>query len=102
MEEMEADPATPGAFSAQVQLPFRAGGSEFLVVRNRDWSQVIYPSVPMATRASGFEVLGPDDGHESLLFCIEGEPGERFRISFQRTVGLDSDVKRVEWQRADA
>jgi len=95
-EEMTADASVPGLFTVEVTMQ-RHGGTDFQIVRNKDWSQAFCPSV--ASAGPEAQVNGPDDAHNSLSWRIDGGVGETFKIEFQRTQEGSSDVKRVSWRK---
>nr|AQS99262.1 type I polyketide synthase [Gambierdiscus polynesiensis] len=97
LSEMQADPDTPGLFFLDVNL--QNAKNEFQIVRNKDWSQIIYPDVRLCAGDRAFTVLGPDDMDASHTWLIHCEPGTLQRIEFQRTVSLDADVMKVSWRR---
>nr|AQS99246.1 type I polyketide synthase [Gambierdiscus excentricus] len=100
LTEMQADPDIPGVFFQDVKVP--AARNEFQIVRNKDWSQIIYPDVKRCAGDGSFRVLGPDDlgvNHTWLICC---QPGTPLRIEFQRTVSADTDVMKVSWRNVSS
>lgn len=97
LDEMTRDLSRPGNFHIDVKLS--QDGSEFQIVRNRDWNQTLYPRDFTAKGDGNTEVLGPDDMGGGLNWYIEGRPGHVVRIELERIVDVDTDVKKVSWQR---
>merc|ERR1712172_103980 len=78
----EMSEQAPGEFATEVVL-YGMGG-EFTIVRNYDWDQSFYPSVPMASEPDTNDVCGPDDRGAGLHWYISGRTGDVFRIQFTR------------------
>lgn len=102
LTKMTKDSSTPGVYSAEVTLPgsrfARFMRGEFQILRNKDYCQTFYPADALAAVGKGDSVAGPDEG-SALNWQIEGEPGDSFRIEFQRTVEQEDDVKKVTWTK---
>jgi polyketide synthase-associated protein len=77
--EMAAAPSSPGVFNASVTLKQTA--VQFLIVRNMDMGQVIYPLAENA--GQGAQVVGPDDLMYQTQWLIEGRMGDVFRIELR-------------------
>jgi polyketide synthase-associated protein len=92
-EEMTPDTSNNAVFRAKIKLT--RAGSEFQIVRNKDFAQVIYPDSPYAGPESN--VYGPDDLGDGLFWSVEGSIGDHFTIEFQRIVELDDDKMGVSW-----
>jgi len=93
-EEME--PQGDGSFElTTAQLPRRGG--EFQIVRDQDWAQVFYPSIPMGT-VEEF-IIGPRDGGHGLNWFLDGSKGDSFRITFRRAVEEGRDNKKISWAK---
>jgi 3-oxoacyl-(acyl-carrier-protein) synthase len=90
-ELAEMQPTGPGQWSVQVSLIF--GQNSFVILRNADWHQTIYPATAI-TGSSDAEVLGPEDRFEDLAWFISGRPGEKVLIEFQRAGG----AMKVSWK----
>jgi len=82
----------PGLHSVEVCLTRRGG--EFQIVRDRDWTQVMYPESGLGPEDT---VAGPDDADEGLHWSIGGKAGDVFRIDFRRTYDGE-DHKLVNWE----
>jgi len=95
-QPMDAVASTPGLFTFEVKLP--AGGCQFQVHRNEDWTQAFFPAA--ADAGPGGPVLGPNDA-EDACWSITGQKGEVFRVEFQRSVDEHSDATKVSWRRKD-
>merc|ERR1712241_1128463 len=98
---MQSHPSESGQFFITVTLQ-SANDSKFQIVRNRDWHQCFYPSSIKFSRGDGAEspeVSGPDDLSYGRSWCIDGVPGDIFRIDFRRTIGHESDVRTISWQK---
>eukprot|EP00443_Scrippsiella_acuminata_P000781 CAMPEP_0115203272 /NCGR_PEP_ID=MMETSP0270-20121206/18561_1 /TAXON_ID=71861 /ORGANISM="Scrippsiella trochoidea, Strain CCMP3099" /LENGTH=1041 /DNA_ID=CAMNT_0002616721 /DNA_START=40 /DNA_END=3161 /DNA_ORIENTATION=+ len=96
-EEMEKDDASPGLWYFDVWC--RAHSEEFQILRNADWNQVFYPNTPGANGEDGVEILGPDGWGHCMNWYIQGQPGQIFRVEFQRTVEGTTDERKVVWRR---
>jgi hypothetical protein len=95
LEEMTSDPANSSIFSLDVRLATVQRGGEFQIVRDMDWTQVLYPD-----GIGG--VLGPDDQNLSGASWNLGafRAGDKFKITLQRTVEGDKDMKSVSFASA--
>lgn len=102
-QEMKEDPTTRGLFSLDAKLSGYAAFStnfEFRIVRNKDWTQVFYPTEhDSSVGKNASAVGGPEDDGQSLYFFLQGTPGDVFRIEFQRDVSSTGDVKNVSWRK---
>merc|ERR1711964_328436 len=76
-EPMHPDPNDPAKFVGEIQLI--SGDVEFQIVRDGDWSQVIYPARPLCAGESSTRILGPDDNGKGLHWCLNGCIGDIFR-----------------------
>jgi len=94
LEEMTADASTPGLYTLEVCLT--KYGTDFQIVRNKDWSQAFCPMV--ASAGPEAEIYGPDDTQGNLCWHIDAGIGTTIKIEFQRTWDESSDVKRVSWR----
>jgi len=102
LEEMHSDPSTPGLFTGEIRLPL-AGSADFQIIRDMDWGQQFYPNPEAASLDDPDSVLGPDDlGYEFSWWRVEGRPGDKFSVHFQRSYATDgSEFRRVSWQLVD-
>jgi len=111
LEEMMPDTDTPGKFTLDIELPMQGG--VFQIVRNDDFTQVIYPTVPDSGPEESTLILGPDDMGYDLRWYIPGMYAQldaarhrnkpnRWRIEFERRVTRDTDFKKVNWYRLEA
>ncbi|CAK9036454.1 unnamed protein product [Durusdinium trenchii] len=76
----------PGLFGAEVTIG-ESGEEYFHILGDEDTSQVYYPAMPRCTRKL-VDVRGPSavlGNPEEHAWCIQGQPGSRFRIEFQIT-----------------
>eukprot|EP00421_Protoceratium_reticulatum_P058632 CAMPEP_0168506624 /NCGR_PEP_ID=MMETSP0228-20121227/77469_1 /TAXON_ID=133427 /ORGANISM="Protoceratium reticulatum, Strain CCCM 535 (=CCMP 1889)" /LENGTH=1030 /DNA_ID=CAMNT_0008523721 /DNA_START=48 /DNA_END=3138 /DNA_ORIENTATION=- len=99
-DELQTDPDTPGVFSLEVQLSH--DGGEFLILRNKDWSQMFYPVASIADSETSVDVMGPDDGSDATecpCWYFGGRAGDTFRVEFQRRVDKDQDLRAVAWKQ---
>jgi len=81
-------------FSLDVHVT--VGYSQFYIVRNMDWHQMIYPTYKYAD--SSTQVVGPDEfgtGYTWQLPCQT--PGETFKIELTRTDDGGSVGMQVSW-----
>jgi len=101
LEEMRSDPTTPGLFTGDIVLP-PAGMVDFLIVRDKDWNQQLYPNVEVPFDDPN-SVLGPDDwGSDTSQWWLQGLAGERYHVHFQRSFDQDgAEFRRVTWEVAD-
>jgi hypothetical protein len=81
----------PGQFSLQVALIFSS--NDFVIVRNADWHQTLYPASP--TQGSESDILGPEDRYADLAWNISGKVDEKVTIELQRS---GTSIK-VSWKR---
>jgi polyketide synthase-associated protein len=92
-QEMSA--SSEGVFTLDVTMARRGG--EFQIVRDMDWSQVLFPATPLG---SGTEyIVGPRDGGHGLNWYLDGFSGDQYRITFKRHVHQDKDTKSVSWEK---
>jgi len=96
LEEMTQDPSIPGLYKIEVRLMSDIG--DFQIVRDKDWSQVFFPN-PYYAGDGDAEILGPDTVVEGQTWCIDGRPGDKVTISFQRTYEGGREVRKVSWER---
>ena len=101
LDEMSADPRVLGRHTLQVQVP--GFSAEFQIVRNRDWSQVLFPSYPRcgSNKVAESKVLGPDDGGHGYNWVISCQPGDHIVIEFHRTFEDGKDRREVSWRIAN-
>merc|ERR550532_2205736 len=98
--ELTRDPDVPGLFRVDQRLPI--SGGDFLLLRNDDWGQVLYP-MPFGEEEEeigNYWAVGPED-YTNLPesgWWLEGKEGDVFRIELQRFLDED-DFKRVSWRR---
>nr|AQS99277.1 type I polyketide synthase [Gambierdiscus polynesiensis] len=95
MLAMDPVAATPGVYSAQVTL--RGRGGSFIIFRNDDPAQAIYPARPNSPWNEA--ILGPDDPMEGLEWCLFGRAGDCFKIEFRRTLEDDADTMKLKWHK---
>lgn len=102
LQQMEKDKNVPGLFHFSTPLTWTGHHHEFVIVRDKDWSQAIYPDHEGASEEA--EIYGPDEnaGTNSWYFNaapteLGGRPGV-VAISFQRTTEAGLDVKKVSWK----
>lgn len=95
MTEVPQEDARSAAFTLDLQL-LRPGG-EFQILRNRDWDQAIYPLVELAGCEDPASVGGPDDESLGRVWCLDGRPGDRFRLELRRSTRSGRDEKLVSW-----
>lgn len=94
---MEEDAANPGVFVATVTL--QGGPGYFQLLRNGDWTQVLYPDSRSSADPSAGAVCGPDAGAAAAWY-VYGSHRDVFRIEFQRSCSAEGvDEKRLSWQR---
>jgi len=93
LQEMVPDPSVPGSFTMEVMLTYGTGA--FQIIRNEDWAEVFYPNFD---RHAEETVLGPDDMGGDLSWTIDGKPGDKYTIQFQRTFDGGKESKKVSWQ----
>jgi len=102
LEKMTKDSSQPGVYTVDVTVPgsrfARFIHGEFQILRNKDDNQTFSPGDNLSAVGKSDSVAGPDEG-SSLSWQIEGAPGECFRITFQRTVDQEEDVKKVTWTK---
>merc|ERR1712176_1182011 len=87
-QEMKSDPDTPGVFSVDVRI--LGFGGEFQIVKDRDWSQALYPAPEDKE-----QVLGPDNLSGSHTWKLKANSGDNFKITLQRKVEGDTDTKSI-------
>merc|ERR1740123_265499 len=93
--EMKEDSSTPGIYSIDALLP--NGSGSFQIVRDEDWSQILYPHPEPPSVEDA--VLGPDDLSGGFSWQISGTPGDKFSIQFQRTWVDGKESRKVSWQQ---
>mmetsp|Transcript_47748 Transcript_47748/g.147578 ORF Transcript_47748/g.147578 Transcript_47748/m.147578 type:complete len:1039 (-) Transcript_47748:168-3284(-) len=93
LEEMIEDPSTPGTYTIEAVLYHGVGS--FQIIRNEDWAETFYPNPSPGAEDA---VLGPDDMGGDLSWTVEGKPGDRFNIQFQRTFDGHKEMRKVSWQ----
>lgn len=96
-QEMVADDSMPGVYHIEAQLLKNHG--EFNIVRNKDWHQVIYPSVMFANEDVRSSILGPDEYGRGYEWLIDGKPGDVFMIDFQRAYENGTVAMQTTWRR---
>lgn len=74
----------------------KSGANEFQIVRNKDWTQCIYPSKQKASSGDG-TTLGPDDSGHGLNWLLEVSAGDVYKIELTRKLENDNDDKNVTW-----
>merc|ERR1712039_1083097 len=92
---MKLEEAAPGTFSAEARLTGSEGS--FLLVRNKDRSQTFHPQVPGQTEPTF--IIGPEFAETDYSWTIEGQMGDVFRITFQRSLDHGVDTKTISWQK---
>jgi hypothetical protein len=97
LEEMAADESTPGIYYLEVQIP--TSSTTFSLIRNKDWHQGIYPTMPYCEEAYSNPVLGPDDSGRGMEWVLGGSPGDVFRIELQRTLENGLAPMQISWRR---
>lgn len=98
-QEMEPSSVVPGLQTVEVTLSY--GSTDFVIVRNKDWEQVFYPSSSDASSAAAggeTEVSGPDNGHSGLTWSLGGRSGQTFKVEFQRTLEDGKDLRTISWK----
>jgi polyketide synthase-associated protein len=75
--------SSPGEYRTEVTL--NRNCTDFQIVRNEDWMQVMYPDVPGSSGREGEQVMGPDDESMGSSWRIYGNAGDVFSITFRRT-----------------
>mmetsp|Transcript_13004 Transcript_13004/g.22400 ORF Transcript_13004/g.22400 Transcript_13004/m.22400 type:complete len:1168 (-) Transcript_13004:88-3591(-) len=81
-QEMTCDSEAEGLYSCEVTLSEGVGG-DFLISRNEDWMQVIYPTMDDWGAPTEF-AEGPDAMQQSSTWHINGFKFDAFRIVFSR------------------
>ena len=79
-------PGLPNLFAAEVTIG-DSGEEFFHILGDEDVGQVYYPALPRCTRKL-VEIRGPSTvlgNPEAHAWCIQGQPGSRFRVEFQIT-----------------
>nr|ABQ85796.1 type I polyketide synthase-like protein KB1008 [Karenia brevis] len=91
--EMEADASKPGVFTAELPRTHR-NGARFLIVRNKDPTQMIYPlQVDAGMEAP---VVGPDDILYDTQWALPGS--KTLKVTLAMTTEGTKDVKKVTWE----
>lgn len=77
-------------------------GGDFQIVRNEDWGQVIGPRQPHAEPDQ--PGIGPDNfaALKGLSWCLNGAPGDVFRIELRREVETCSWAVSWKWLRKES
>jgi len=88
--EMEA--VSPGVFIGSLTL--HQGAIQFLVLRNRDMGQVIYPLAENAHMDA--PVVGPDDLIHQGNWLLRGMTGDVFRIELR----IGGERPRISWTKS--
>jgi polyketide synthase-associated protein len=96
MTQAPQDDPNTGLYTFDVQL-IRPGG-EFQIVRNKDWSQVMYPTAELSGNDDPSDVNGPDEGNDGSTWYLHGRAGDCFRIELSRSRATCLDVKTVSWK----
>lgn len=98
-EAMSIDSSSPSLHCAEVVLPERS--ADFQILRDRDWNQVLYPADSF-TGCAG-DAAGPETEWEvrGRVWTLKGQPGDAFRIEFQRPQEEGTDRKRLSWSKLD-
>jgi len=93
-----------GVYFADVVLPgsryARYVHGQFQIMRNKDWAQTFTAGDSLSAVGKSDAVAGPDEG-SGPNWQVDGEPGETFRIEFQRTVEGEEDLKKVSWKKVE-
>lgn len=94
----ELDARGDGRHSLEIG-PLLRGGGEFQVVRNKDFGQAFYPTIPRDK--VGGDVLGPDDDGHGQNWYLDAVAGDVVRIDFQRVIDpkAGTDTKKLAWQK---
>nr|AQS99169.1 type I polyketide synthase [Gambierdiscus excentricus] len=104
LQQMEVEVSSPNTYFIEVTLPgsrfARYIRGEFLIVRNKDWNQTFFPADTLAAVAKNDRVGGPGK-EDGINWQLQGEPGEAFRIEFQRAVAGEEDTKKVNWTKIE-
>mmetsp|Transcript_152085 Transcript_152085/g.488327 ORF Transcript_152085/g.488327 Transcript_152085/m.488327 type:complete len:391 (+) Transcript_152085:330-1502(+) len=86
-----------GVYQAEVHLP-ESGAFVFQLLRNRDWGQVLCPSVDRVMEPWKAEVLAPDD-NPGLCWLLQGRAEDVFAFEFQRRQDDEGRESRIlMWQ----
>nr|AQS99302.1 type I polyketide synthase [Gambierdiscus excentricus] len=100
-QEMLPHPRIRGLFTLEVHL--RRMRSEFQIVVNRDLDQVLIPSPDGVFGSTVHDLQGPEIAANTrqpgMAWCIEGVPGDFFRIEFQMALEGDRVRKVVTFRR---
>jgi polyketide synthase-associated protein len=88
-------PSGDGVYSLDVD--FKKGGGQFVIVRDEDWDQVFSPS---PTDYSPNAVAGPGDFPEELHWNIVAKPGQKSKIEFKRQWDNGVESKSISWTKA--
>mmetsp|Transcript_16580 Transcript_16580/g.45018 ORF Transcript_16580/g.45018 Transcript_16580/m.45018 type:complete len:1127 (-) Transcript_16580:43-3423(-) len=103
LEKMAKSSSQAGLYAVDVTLPgsrfARFMRGEFQIIRNKDYCQTFSAGDNLSAVGKSDSVSGPDEGN--INWQIEAEPGETFRIEFQRTVDRDDDLKKVTWTKVE-
>mmetsp|Transcript_77901 Transcript_77901/g.167118 ORF Transcript_77901/g.167118 Transcript_77901/m.167118 type:complete len:1167 (+) Transcript_77901:110-3610(+) len=94
MEAMTSD--TEGLWYVDTQLA--AEHSQFYIVRNKDWRQMIYPQQRYVSDPALNGVLGPDEYGSGYTWYINCKPGDVYRIELQRTFEYGACAMKVSWR----
>jgi polyketide synthase-associated protein len=96
-EEMAVDESMPGIYYLEAQSLYAIG--TFSIVRNKDWHQTIYPTVPMCESPDANPVLGPDGDGRGMEWLLEGVAGDVFRIELQVSLENGLAPMQISWRR---
>merc|ERR1719478_1809486 len=95
--EMVRDDSEPGRFFHEVTFGNGTWGGHFIILRNDDIEQGIFPDRWSADDTA--EALGPDEVPEGSFWFVEAQPGETFRVEFMRRNESGVDKKKVAWKK---
>jgi polyketide synthase-associated protein len=91
---MTKDASSPGTSFLEVKLLVPPG--EFLIVRNKQWDQAFCAETPLDN--AGGMAHGPMEYIHGQNWSLDGNPGDVFRIEYQRRLEGDEDVSEVTWR----
>jgi len=75
----------PGVYSMTARIG-TSGTEEFQIVRDRDWSQVIYPAKNHPIK-SNIPIKGPDENGKGKSWLVRGPPGFKLDVELRMTAG---------------
>jgi hypothetical protein len=87
--DQELTKITAGKYEVDVVLTTSVG--KFQLVRNKDWSQILYPQ--------GDKVVGPGSASPSQSWSIEGSVGDVYRVVMQRVWQGGAFATTVSWSK---